>query len=174
MNTSGCLFIRVWVPVVFWIKRASWITASLGWTAAGGGAEAGSGSMGTGEPSRDRLSGVCTPLEWAERTPEWLGDAGALLSSETNTSGWILHTLPLKSFRSVRFFQNNLILVFSKDALNWSHGTEKTKDLYLKLMLLFWAFYSSKTAEKLNVSDFPQKYEAGRLFSSLPRRSLYV
>lgn len=35
--------------------------------------------MGTGEPSRDRLSGVCTPLEWADSAPVWLGEAGALL-----------------------------------------------------------------------------------------------
>ncbi len=142
-------------------KRASWITASLGWTAAGGGAEAGSGSMGTGEPSRDRLSGVCTPLEWAERTPEWLGDAGALLSSETNTSRWILHTLPLKSFRSVRYFQNNLILVISKDALNWSYGTVKTNNLYFKLMLLFWTFYSSKNPEKTKCFRLPTKIRSG-------------
>lgn len=56
------------------------MTASLGWTAAAG-AEAGegSGSVGTGEPSRDKLSGVCTPLEWADSAPVWLGEAGALL-----------------------------------------------------------------------------------------------
>lgn len=52
------------------------MTASLGWTAVGvmvlveAGAEEVSSSRGTGEPSRDRLSGVWMPLEWAERTPE--------------------------------------------------------------------------------------------------------
>lgn len=66
------------VPGVFCAKRASWMTASLGWTAvgvvvlveAGAGTEEVSSSRGTGEPSRDRLSGVWMPLEWAERTPE--------------------------------------------------------------------------------------------------------
>ena len=28
---------------------------------------------------RSRLSGVWTPVEWADSTPEWLGEAGALL-----------------------------------------------------------------------------------------------
>ena len=72
-------------PDVPWAKCASCITASLGCTVVGGGgagAGAGSDSAGTGEPSRDRLSGVCTPLEWAERTPEWFGEAGALLTGE--------------------------------------------------------------------------------------------
>lgn len=74
---------------MLWARRASWITASLGCSAAlelpealvevGVDAEEVSSSSGTGEPSRDRLSGVCSPLEWADRTPEWLGDAGALL-----------------------------------------------------------------------------------------------
>lgn len=44
------------------------MTASLGWTIVavletGAGAEEASSSMGTGEPSRDRLSGVWMPLE---------------------------------------------------------------------------------------------------------------
>lgn len=59
-----------WVPGVFCAKRASWITASLGWTVVvdvGVGAEEVSNSRGTGEPSRDRLSGVWMPLE---STPE--------------------------------------------------------------------------------------------------------
>lgn len=57
------------------------MTASLGWTAAVwvGAAGGASASMGTGDPSLDRLSGVWTPLEWADSTPMWLGDAGALL-----------------------------------------------------------------------------------------------
>lgn len=63
------------------------MTASLGWTGVvvgagvGVGVEAGAGSasMGMGEPSRDRLSGVCTPLELVESTPAWFGEAGALL-----------------------------------------------------------------------------------------------
>ena len=58
------------------------MTASLGWTVvvwAGAGGGVGSGSMGTGEPSLDRLSGVWTPLEWADSAPVWLGEAGALL-----------------------------------------------------------------------------------------------
>lgn len=49
------------VPDVFCAKRASWMTASLGWTTVvdtGVGAEEVSISRGTGEPSRDRLSGV--------------------------------------------------------------------------------------------------------------------
>lgn len=45
-------------------------------------ARAGSGSMGTGEPSLDRLSGDCTPLEWADSPPVWLGEAGALLKGQ--------------------------------------------------------------------------------------------
>lgn len=71
------------LPVAFCAKQASCMTANLGWTV-GAGAEAGvgSGSMGTGEPSRDRLSGVCTPLEWADSAPVWLGDAGALLKGQ--------------------------------------------------------------------------------------------
>lgn len=66
---------------MLWARRASWITASLGWTTAlelavealvevGVDAEGVSSSSGTGEPSRERLSGVCSPLECAERTPE--------------------------------------------------------------------------------------------------------
>ena len=52
---------------------------------AGGGAS--SSSIGTGEPSRDRLSGVWMPLEWAERPPPvWLGDAGALLGGKARSS----------------------------------------------------------------------------------------
>lgn len=54
------------VPGVFCAKRASWMTASLGWVTVvevGAGAEEVSSSRGTGEPSRDRLSGVWTPLE---------------------------------------------------------------------------------------------------------------
>lgn len=42
------------------------MTASLGWVTVvevGAGAEEVSSSRGTGEPSRDRLSGVWTPLE---------------------------------------------------------------------------------------------------------------
>lgn len=54
-------------PGVFCAKRASWMTASLGWTTVAVLVEAGvevvSSSRGTGEPSRDRLSGVWTPLE---------------------------------------------------------------------------------------------------------------
>lgn len=58
------------------------MTASLGWTTAawlGAGGGVGSGSTGTGDPSLDRLSGVWTPLEWADSPPVWLGEAGALL-----------------------------------------------------------------------------------------------
>lgn len=54
------------LPGEFCAKRASLMTASLGWTVAvvvGAGGGVGSGSMGTGEPSLDRLSGVWTPLE---------------------------------------------------------------------------------------------------------------
>lgn len=54
-------------PDVLCAKRASWMTASLGWTTVvvlvEAGAEVVSSSRGTGEPSRDRLSGVWTPLE---------------------------------------------------------------------------------------------------------------
>lgn len=66
------------------------MTASLGWTVAvwaGAGGGVASGSRGTGEPSRDRLSGVCTPLEWADNAPVWLGDAGALLPRHSK-AGW--------------------------------------------------------------------------------------
>lgn len=52
------------------------MTASLGCEAPG------SGSRGAGEPSLDRLSGVWAPLEWADSTPAWLGEAGALLKPE--------------------------------------------------------------------------------------------
>ena len=58
------------------------MTASLGWTVAvwvGAGGGVVSGSMGTGDPSLDRLSGVWTPLEWADSAPVWFGEAGALL-----------------------------------------------------------------------------------------------
>lgn len=75
-------------PGEFCAKRASWITASLGWTAVvwvGAGGGVASGSRGTGEPSLDRLSGVCTPLEWADNAPVWLGDAGALLPKAEQT-----------------------------------------------------------------------------------------
>lgn len=65
--SSGCS------PGALCANRASWMTASFGWMALG------SGSMGTGDPSLDRLSGVWTPLECADNTPEWLGEAGALL-----------------------------------------------------------------------------------------------
>lgn len=67
------------------MKRASWMTASLGWTVVvwvGAGGGVGSGSMGTGDPSLDRLSGVWTPLEWADSAPVWLGEAGALLEPD--------------------------------------------------------------------------------------------
>lgn len=54
-------------PAVFCAKSASWMTASLGCTAVVVvtvvGAEDASNSSGTGEPSRDRLSGVWMPLE---------------------------------------------------------------------------------------------------------------
>lgn len=63
-------------PGALCANRASCMTASLGWMALG------SGSMGTGDPSLDRLSGVWTPLECADNTPEWLGEAGALLQSK--------------------------------------------------------------------------------------------
>lgn len=42
--------------------------------------------MCTGELSRDRLSGVCAPLEWADSTPVWLGEAGALLGDGGKTA----------------------------------------------------------------------------------------
>lgn len=71
------------LPVELCAKRASWMTAGLGWTVAvwvGAGGGVGSDSMGTGDPSRDRLSGVWTPLEVADRPPGvWLGETGALL-----------------------------------------------------------------------------------------------
>lgn len=51
-------------PGALCANRASCITASFGWIALG------SGSIGTGDPSRDRLSGVWTPLECADNTPE--------------------------------------------------------------------------------------------------------
>lgn len=58
------------------------MTASLGWTeGTGAGGGFGSGSMGTGDPSLDKLSGVWTPLEWADSAPVWLGEAGALLGT---------------------------------------------------------------------------------------------
>lgn len=64
------------LPGALCANRASCITASFGWIVLG------SGSIGTGEPSLDRLSGVCTPLECADSTPEWLGEAGALLQAK--------------------------------------------------------------------------------------------
>lgn len=73
------------------------MTASFGWTTVvvvETGAEVVSSSRGTGEPSRERLSGVWTPLEWAERTPEWLGEAGALLGSNRRN----LYTLDFGSW----------------------------------------------------------------------------
>lgn len=68
MDRTGAGHRAPLLPDVFCAKRASWMTASLGWTAAlgledGAGTEEASSSMGTGEPSRDRLSGVWTPLE---------------------------------------------------------------------------------------------------------------
>lgn len=51
-------------PGALCANRASCITASFGWIALG------SGSIGTGDPSLDRLSGVWTPLECADNTPE--------------------------------------------------------------------------------------------------------
>lgn len=66
------------LPEEFCAKRASWITASLDWTVRVG-VGAGSGSMGIGDPSLERLSGVWIPLEWADSAPVWLGEAGALL-----------------------------------------------------------------------------------------------
>ena len=36
----------------------------------------------TAKDTLDRLSGVWTPLEWADSAPVWLGDAGALLGQE--------------------------------------------------------------------------------------------
>lgn len=39
-----------------------------------------SGSCGMGEPSRDRHSGVCRPLERGDISPGWVGEAGALLN----------------------------------------------------------------------------------------------
>ena len=76
------------------------MTASLGWTVVvwvGTGGGVASGSMGTGDPSLDRLSGVWTPLEWAESAPVWLGEAGALLWEEKK-HGVItaIQNLPLK------------------------------------------------------------------------------
>lgn len=38
-----------------------------------------------GEPSRLRLSGVCRPLEGGDRSPWWVGDAGALLENKEQT-----------------------------------------------------------------------------------------
>lgn len=60
-----------WVPGVLCARRASWITASLGGTTEQlarealevGGARGASSSRGTGDPSLERLSGVCIPLE---------------------------------------------------------------------------------------------------------------
>lgn len=50
------------------------------------------------------------------------------------------------------FFFTKLILLFSKDALNWPKITLKTftllQYLYFKLMLLFLTFYSSKNPGK--------------------------
>lgn len=34
-----------------------------------------------GEPSRDRHSGVCRPLERGDISPGWVGEAGALLTT---------------------------------------------------------------------------------------------
>lgn len=51
-------------PGALCANRASCITANFGWIALG------SGSIGTGDPSLDRLSGVWTPLECADSTPE--------------------------------------------------------------------------------------------------------
>ena len=87
------------LPGEFCAKRASWMTASLGWTVvvwAGAGGGVGSGSMGTGEPSLDRLSGVWTPLEWADSAPVWLGEAGALLEHNIFFFlGRFTHAVPL-------------------------------------------------------------------------------
>lgn len=35
-----------------------------------------------GEPSLLRHSGVCSPLDGGERSPWWVGEAGALLKKE--------------------------------------------------------------------------------------------
>lgn len=35
-----------------------------------------------GEPSRDRHSGVCRPLDRGDISPGWVGDAGALLEED--------------------------------------------------------------------------------------------
>lgn len=64
--TTNAIVKKGFIPGVFCAKRASWMTASLGWTTVGvvgAGAEVVSISRGTGEPSRERLSGVWTPLE---------------------------------------------------------------------------------------------------------------
>lgn len=85
---------------MFCAKRASWITASLGWMVVvetGVGAAGVSASRGTGEPSRDRLSGVWTPLEWADSTPEWLGEAGALLGGEKRQESQTKHDFQSKA-----------------------------------------------------------------------------
>lgn len=39
-------------------------------------------SCGMGEPSLDRHSGVCRPLEWGDSRPGWVGEAGALLEHQ--------------------------------------------------------------------------------------------
>ncbi len=57
-------------PGALWEYRYSGTEASL---------EPKSCSWDTGDPSRDRHSGVWRPLEWGEKRPEWVGDAGALL-----------------------------------------------------------------------------------------------
>ncbi len=68
------------------------------------------------------------------------------------------------------FVLKEIIILFSKDAFNWSKVTVKTfillQKIYIQIVLFSWTFYSSKSWKK-KVLQFPQKYEAAaQLFST--------
>ncbi len=66
----------------------------------------------------------------------------------------------------VRFFFFKSIHLFIKEASKWSKVTVKTFTMLL-IIYIKNKFYSSVNPGKSNVSQFPQKYCAARLFSTL-------
>lgn len=70
---KGTVWNKSYSPGALWEYRYSGTEANF---------DPKSWSCGMGEPSRDRHSGVCRPLEWGDSRPGWVGEAGALLKHQ--------------------------------------------------------------------------------------------
>ncbi len=91
----------------------------------------------------------------------WIKASAKCINVNVRTVCVVLYVYILAEYKWYYPGHRQMIKSGSKDIYNI------TKDFYFTQIGFFWIFYSSKNPEKLNVSRFPRKYSAARLFSTL-------